>query len=415
MLSSGDAARAGSDSDRDPDLPTSRKTAQAGQSTVAIASPTGSSAAGVAVPRRIAFLDLSIQDKSERDAILAAIETVLRHGRLILGPEVQDLEKRIAASCGRRYGIGVGSGTDALILGLKALDIGRGDEVITTPLSWLATASAILAHGATPVFADVDETLNIDPATIEPLITPRTKAILPVHFTGHLAAMVEIGEIAKRHRLLVIEDGSQAFGATLDTRPCGSFGDLACISLGPMKLLGALGDAGIILTDNAQVAERLVSLRHSGVVDRDRCIEVSHNCRLDTVQAAVLLQRLPRYRTAIARRREIARRYSRELAGLVGTPPELQGYSDVFYIYTIRTPHRDALRQRLADAGIETRVHHPIAMNDQPAFQGKVRGRSPKAAELVGEILSIPAHEKLGDDEQGFVIAAVKGFFEAVA
>ena len=156
-------------------------------------------------------------------------------------------------------------------------------------------------------------------------------------------------------------------------------------------------------------------MRHSGVVDRDRCVEVSHNCRLDTVQAAVLLQRLTRYRAAIARRQEIAGRYSRELAGLVGTPPVLQGYGDVFYTYTIRTPHRDALRQHLAGAGIETRIHHPILMTDQPAFQGKVRGQSPKAAMLVGEILSIPAHEKLGDDEQGFVIAAIKEFFEAIA
>lgn len=370
---------------------------------------------GVVPSWRVPFLDLSVDDKNEREAILAAIETVLRHGRLILGPEVQELELRIAAYCGRRYGIGVGSGTDALILGLKALDIGPGYEVITTPLSWLATASAILANGATPVFADIDETLNIDPATIEPLITPRTKAILAVHFSGRLASMPGINEIAKRHNLLVIEDGSQAFGATLDMRPCGSFGDLACLSLGPMKLLGALGDAGIVLTDNEDVAERLLSLRHSGVVDRDRCVEVSHNCRLDTVQAAVLLQRLTRHRTTVARRREIAQRYSRELVGRVGTPPILQGYADVFYTYAIRTRHRNALRQHLADAGIETRIHHPILMNDQPAFQGKVRGRSPKAAKLVGEILSIPAHEKLGDDEQGFVIETIIKFFEATA
>jgi dTDP-4-amino-4,6-dideoxygalactose transaminase len=397
MLSSGDAARADLDSDREPYV------------------PTGSRAAGVAAPRRIPFLDLSVQDKSERDAILAAIETVLSHGRLILGPEVQDLERRLAAFCGRRYGIGVGSGTDALNLGLKALGVGAGDEIITTPLSWIATTSAILANGATPVFADVDETLNIDPATIEALITTRTKAILPVHFTGRLARMPEIGEIAEKHRLLVIEDGSQAFGATLDNRPCGSFGDLACISLGPMKLLGALGDAGIVLTDNEHVAERLLSLRHSGVIDRDTCVEVSHNCRLDTIHAAVLLQRLSHYRTAIARRREIACRYSRALAGIVDTPPVLPGYGDVFYTYTIRTPHRDALRQHLAEAGIETRVHHPILMNDQPAFQGKVRGQSPKAAMLVGEILSIPVHEKLSEDEQGLVIATIKEFFEAAA
>jgi dTDP-4-amino-4,6-dideoxygalactose transaminase len=365
--------------------------------------------------RRVAFLNLSIQDQSERDAILAAIETVLRHGQLILGPEVRDLERRVAALCGRKHGIGVGSGTDALLLGLKALGIGAGDEIITTPLSWLATASAILANGATPVFADIDESLNIDPATLEALITPRTKAILPVHFTGRLARMAEIGEIARKHRLLVVEDGSQAFGATFDGKPCGAFGDLACISLGPMKLLGALGDAGIILTDDDAVAQRLLRLRHSGVVDRDTCVEISHNCRLDTVHAAVLLQRLSRYRAAIARRQEIAARYSRDLAGLVGVPQALPGYEDVFYTYTIRTPQRDALRRHLANAGIDTRVHHPILMPDQPAFQGKVRGRFPRAAALVGEILSIPAHEKLGADDQSLVIAAIKDFFEAAA
>ena len=185
-------------------------------STGSTASPAGPCAAVAVDQRRVSFLNLSIQDQSERNAILAAIETVLRHGQLILGPEVRELERRIAALCGRRHGIGVGSGTDALLLGLKAIGIGAGDEVITTPLSWLATASAILANGATPVFADIDETLNIDPATLEALITPRTKAILPVHFTGRLARMAEIGEIARKHRLLVVEDGSQAFGATLD-------------------------------------------------------------------------------------------------------------------------------------------------------------------------------------------------------
>jgi dTDP-4-amino-4,6-dideoxygalactose transaminase len=392
-----------------------RRTRWSHSLSTAPAAASASSSTAVAVDqRRVSFLNLSIQDQGERNAILAAIETVLRHGQLILGPEVRDLERRVAALCGRRHGIGVGSGTDALLLGLKAIGIGAGDEVITTPLSWLATASAILANGATPVFADIDETLNIDPATLEALITPRTKAVLPVHFTGRLARMAEIGEIARKHRLLVVEDGSQAFGATLDGKPCGAFGDLACISLGPMKLLGALGDAGIILTDDDEVAQRLLRLRHSGVVDRDTCVEVSHNCRLDTVQAAVLLQRLSRYRAAIARRQEIAARYSRELAGFVGVPQALSGYHDAFYTYTIRTPHRDALRRHLADAGIETRIHHPILMPHQPAFQGKIRGRYPRAAALVGEILSIPAHEKLGADEQGLVVAAIKDFFEAV-
>jgi dTDP-4-amino-4,6-dideoxygalactose transaminase len=365
----------------------------------------------IGVPVRIRFLDLSVRDAHERETIHQAIETVLLHGRIVLGPEVQEFECKIAECCARRYAIGVGSGTDALIVGLRALGIGPGDEVITSPLSWLATGSAILLNGATPVFCDIDETLNLDPSTIEPLVTQRTKAILPVHFTGRLAPMPEILEVARSHNLLVVEDGAQAFGATLGTKPCGSFGHVACISFNAMKILGGLGDGGIVLCDDRDVAERALMLRHSGVLDREYCLALSHNCRLDTVQAAVLLTRLTRYPSIVARRRAIAHRYNQELAAIVAPPPRLPGYHDVFYTYTIRTPWRDALRDHLAGVGIETRIQHPILMNDQPAFQGKVRGDSPRAAKLVQEILCLPAHEKLSDDDQTFVIDAVKGFF----
>jgi dTDP-4-amino-4,6-dideoxygalactose transaminase len=363
-------------------------------------------------PVRVRFLDLSVKDAAERAEILNAVAAVLDHGRIVLGPEVFEFERQVAALCHRRHGIGVGSGTDALIIGLKALGIGPGDEVITTPLSWLATGSAILLNGATPVFADVDETLNLDPETIEPLITAKTKAVLPVHFTGHLAPMPEIIAIARRHRLLVIEDGAQAFGATLNGVPCGAFGDMACISLNPMKLLGAIGDAGIILTDDPDMAKRVDMLRHTGVVDREYCKELSHNCRLDTLQAAVLLKRLARYPASIGRRREIAARYSRELAGIVATPPAMPGYEDAVYTYTIRTSRRDALRDYLADLGIETRIQHPLTMAEQPAFQGKYRGAAPRAARLVKEIICIPAHEKMSDADQDFVIDSIKSFFK---
>jgi dTDP-4-amino-4,6-dideoxygalactose transaminase len=360
---------------------------------------------------RVRFLDLSVKDEAERAALRAAFETVLDHGRVVLGPEVEQFERRVADYCHRRFAVGVGSGTDALILGLKALGIGPGDEVITTPLSWLATGSAILLNGATPVFCDIDETLNLDPDTIERLVTPRTKAILPVHFTGRLARMPEIMEIARRRGLLVIEDGSQAFGATLGDKPCGAFGDMACISLNAMKILGGLGDAGIVVTDDQEVASRLDALRHTGVVDRDYCVELSHNTRMDTLQAAMLLQRLTFYPSAIARRRKLAARYDRELAGCVELPPRMQGYNDVFYTYTIRTRQRDRLRDFLTSRGIETKIQHPFLMNDQKAFQGKVRGESPKAAKLVATILCIPVHEKLTDDDQSLVIATVKEFF----
>jgi len=366
-------------------------------------------------PPHVRFLDLSVHDKIERAAILAAVATVLDHGRVVLGPEVLEFERRIAEFCGRRFCVGVGSGTDALILGLKALGIGPGDELITAPLSWLATASAILLNGATPVFCDIDETLNMDPATIEPLITDRTKAILPVHFTGRLARMPEITDIAKRHGLLVVEDGSQSFGATCGDKPCGAFGDVACISLNAMKILGGLGDAGVILTDDPDFAASLDTLRHSGVVDRDYCVTLSHNCRLDTLQAAILLKRLDRFPAIVARRRQIAARYDRELARVVDTPPRLPGYDEVYYTYTIRTPRRDALRDHLASQGVETRIHHPVLMNDQPAFQGKVRGHSPRAAKLVQEIVCLPAHEKLTADQQSYVIGAIHAFFKGGA
>jgi len=364
----------------------------------------------VAEPVRVRFLDLRVTDQEERTAILQAVETVLGHGRLVVGPEVEEFERQIADFCGRHHGIGVGSGTDALILGLKALGVGPGDEVITTPLSWLATGSAILLNGATAVLCDIDDTLNMDPATVEPLITPHTKAILPVHFTGRLARMPEIRQIARKHQLLVIEDGAQAFGATLNERPCGAFGDVACISFNAMKILGGLGDGGIVLCDDDDLAKRVKMFRHSGVIDREFCLALSHNCRLDTLQAAVLLRRLERYPAIVERRRQIAQRYDRELAGIVETPARLPGYQDVFYTYTIRIPRRNELRRHLARLGIETRIQHPVLMNDQPAFQGKVRGTSPRAAQIIQEILCIPAHEKLSDDDQGFVIDAVKSF-----
>jgi dTDP-4-amino-4,6-dideoxygalactose transaminase len=251
----------------------------------------------------------------------------------------------------------------------------------------------------------------MDPATIETLITPRTRAILPVHFTGRLARMPELGEIARKHGLLIIEDGAQSFGATCAGRPCGAFGDVACISFNAMKILGGLGDGGIVVTDDPDVAEKLRSLRHSGVVDRDYCTVLSHNCRLDTLQAAILLARLDRYPAIVSRRRAIAARYDQELSDMVAVPPRLGGYEDVFYTYTIRTPHRDSLREHLSAWHIETKIQHPVLMSEQPAFQGKVRGHSPRAKELVGEILCLPAHEKLSEDEQSYVIEAVASFF----
>jgi len=270
--------------------------------------------------KKIRFLDLRIKDPNEIHALHAAIDAVFDHGQFVLGPEVEEFENTVAQYCGRKHAIGVGTGTDALILGIKALGIGPGDEVITTPLSWLATGSAILLNGASIVFCDIDETLNMDPRTLSNLITERTKAILPVHFAGRLASMPEILSIARKNNLKVIEDGSQAFGASLNGRPCGSFGDIACISLNAMKNLGGIGDAGIITCIDDELAKTLKVLRHSGVRNKEYCEILSHNCRLDTLQAAILLNRIKRYPAIVKRRREIAARYNEELSDLLIIP-----------------------------------------------------------------------------------------------
>lgn len=361
--------------------------------------------------RKVPFLDLRVTNSEERAEILDAVAQVLDHGRIVLGPEVAMFERQIAEYCGRKYCIGVGTGTDALIIGLRALGIKAGDEVITTPLSWLASGSSILLNGATAVFCDIDETLNIDPETIEPLITSRTKAIMPVHFTGAVCQMDKIMAIAKRHKLLVIEDGSQAFGASFRGKPTGSFGDMACISLNAMKVLAGIGDAGIVLTDDTKIAERLDRLRHSGVVDRDYCVELSHNCRMDTVQAAVLLRRLQRLPALLERRRALAARYRETLGGLVDMPIETADFRHVYYTFPIRTSRRDQLKAYLEAAGIETKIQHPVLMNDQQAFQGLVYGESPIAAQLVKQILCLPVSEKVTDEQQDYVIACVKSFF----
>lgn len=359
---------------------------------------------------RVPLLDLSVTDPAERAEYLEAIDAMLRHGRIVLGPEVTEFERRVAAYCGRKHCIGVGTGTDALVLGIKALGIGPGDEVISTPLSWLASGSAILLNGATAVFADIGEDLNLDPATIEPLITPRTKAILVVHFAGKAARMAEIMAIARRHGLAVIEDCAQAFGAARDGTRVGGWGDVACVSLNAMKVLAGLGDAGVVLTDDDAMAERLNRLRHSGVVNRETCVELSHNCRLDTLQAAVLLKRLDRFDHWVDIRRENARRYDQALGHLVAVPAEEAGCRDVYYTYQIKTERRDALRDHLTEAGIETRIQHPVVMNDQPAFQSLSRGDSPRARRLVERILCLPVTEKLTVEQQDYVIATVRNF-----
>jgi len=363
--------------------------------------------------RKVAFLDLSISSEAEREEVLCAVERVLMHGRLINGPEVQLLEEQVAALCRRHYAIGVGSGTDALFLALKCLGLGPGDEVITTSLSWIATANAIALTGAVPVFADIGEELNIDSDSVERLVTPRTKAIVPVHFTGRLCDMPSLMEIASEHGLALVEDAAQSFSASAYGHVSGSFGVLAALSMNPMKVFAACGEAGMVVTDSAEMRDRLLALRYNGMVNRRECIAPSINGRLDTIQAAILLQRLEGLDRIIKRRREIAAYYNQALSYSVQVPKDAPGERQVYYTYTIRADRRDALKAFLEERGIETQIQHPCLMPMQPAYHGRTRGEWPNAERLVGRVLCLPANEKLLMEEIRYVASTVREFYQA--
>lgn len=359
--------------------------------------------------KKVPFLDLRL-DINERKELLDAIDAVLIHGRIVLGPEVQELEKQIADYCGRKYAVGVGSGSDALFLGLKSLGIGPGDEVITTSLSWIATANAIALNGATPVFADICDDLNIDPVSVRKMVTSKTKAILPVHFTGKICKMPELIKIADDHNLLLIEDAAQAFGASLHGRRAGSFGEIACFSMNQMKLFGSCGDAGMVVTDSEEIQRKLVALRHNGMVDRTECIQVSLNGRIDTIHAAILLHRLPQVEGIIIKRRQIAAWYDERLNGVVELPCMATGEQDIRFSYQIRTDHRDELMAFLLEKGIETQVQHPILMPKQPAHWVNVRGEFSNAERLVKRILCLPNNEKLSRSDIDYVSDSIIEF-----
>lgn len=362
---------------------------------------------------KVPFLDLRIADTAERAELLEAVATVLDHGRLVMGPEMELFERALAADCGRRFALAVGSGTHALWLALKALRLAPGDEVITTALSWIATANAIKLAGGTPVFADVGDDLNLDPASVARLVTARTRAIVPVHYTGKICDMAALDHIARRHDLTIVEDAAQAYGAVYQGRKAGSFGRLAAFSMNPMKVLAACGEAGAVATDDPDLHERLVALRYNGCVNREMCVEASLNGRMDTLEAAILLKRLPRLPALVAARRRNAALYDRLLAGLVDTPPRTPDREDVFYTYTIRADRRDELRAHLEFHGVETKIQHPYLMPDQPAYRSGVRGEFARAHTLRQRFLCLPIHEKLTEEQIGHTAACIRDFYRA--
>lgn len=362
---------------------------------------------------RVLFAPLHLSE--DADAVGAAIARVVASGWFVLGPEVAAFETEFAAASGAAHAIGTGNGTDALALILKALGIGRGDEVITTPLSAAFTALAVMMTGARPVFADIDpERLTISPAAVAAAITPRTRAILPVHLYGQAADMDALEAIATRHRLALVEDCCQAHLATAGGRPVGTIGCAGAFSFYPTKNLGALGDGGAIVTGDAALAERLRQLRNGGQsAQRYSHEQPGVNSRLDELQAAILRARLPYLGAWTKRRRELAARYRRALIGAPVRPVSEYDDGHVYHLFVVRSERRDALQKHLAGRGIETLVHYPVPITAQPALASEQPAACPVAVQICGEVLSLPLTPRLSDTELARVAAAIHEFRES--
>jgi len=363
----------------------------------------------------ISLVDLKAQYRSIQSDIDAAIRRVVENTSFILGKEVQAFEQAFAQYCGADHCIGVSSGTAALHLALRAAGIGPGDEVITSPFTFVATAEAIWMAGARPVFVDIHPRYYcIHPDLIERAITPRTKAIMPVHLYGQPADMGPIMDIARRHQLLVIEDAAQAHGAEYHGRRTGTLGDIAGFSFYPGKNLGAYGDAGAVVTNNAELAERVRMLRDHGRRSKYEHEILGYGERLDALQAAILAAKLPHLEAWTERRRALAHRYHQLLAGVpVELPEEMPGTRMVYHIYAIRTSHRDALLQHLNAQGIGAGIHYPIPLHLQPSLRylGYQPGDFPEAERASQEVLSLPLYPEMTDEQQDMIVEAIRQFF----
>jgi dTDP-4-amino-4,6-dideoxygalactose transaminase len=361
---------------------------------------------------RVPFVDLRAQYAAIGPEIDQAIQAVIADTAFIGGPYLRKFEEEFAAFCEVQYAVGVSNGTDALRLALLACGIGPGDEVITVPNTFIATAEAISMIGAQPRFVDVDaHGVNMDPSKLEAAITPRTRALLPVYLYGQPADMGPILEIARRHNLKVIGDAAQAHGARYKGRPIAALGDASCFSFYPGKNLGAYGDAGAVCTNDPQVAENVASLRDHGRTTKYEHDREAFNCRMDALQGAILSVKLRYLDEWTESRRAHARRYSELLAGVPGVTllPEPEDMRAVYHLYVIRTPHRDAVQQYLQQQEIATGIHYPVPLHLQPAYQsmGLGEGTFPRAEAAAREILSLPIYAELTDEQLRFVVEQV--------
>jgi dTDP-4-amino-4,6-dideoxygalactose transaminase len=362
----------------------------------------------------ISYASLDRQFAEEKSEILDMQSKILASGQYILGEIVNELEIKIAEYCGVSHCVSLNSGTDALLLGMLALGIGRGDEVITPPNSFVASSAAIAHIGAKPVFVDVADDQNIDVANIERAITSKTKAIMPVHLTGRICDMDKIESIAKQHGLAVVEDAAQSFGSKYKGRAAGSFGDVACFSAHPLKVFNACGDAGFVTTNRDDLASRIRTLRAHGMVDRNTVKEWGVVSRLDALQAGILLVRLAKIDDYIKRRRRNVETFKRLISssGVYIAPCKECEYNS-FQTFVVRSSQRDELQAYLLDAGIHTSVHYPVPIHLQPAAAalGYKSGDMPETESQAKTILSVPVSQFLRDEEVVYIANTINNFF----
>lgn len=367
----------------------------------------------------VPLLDLKAQYQSIKSEITSAVESVFESQHFILGKEGIALEEELAPYCHTKFAIGCASGSDALLLALMAIDIKPGDEVITTPFTFFATGGSVSRLGAKPIFVDIDpETFNIDPKLIEEKITDKTKAIIPVHLFGQCVEMNEILEIASRHNLVVIEDAAQAIGSEYYGKRAGSLGLIGCLSFFPSKNLGAAGDAGMMLTSDPELAEKLRVLRVHGGKPKYYYRMLGCNSRLDELQAAVLRVKFRHLESWTKARQENASRYDKlftdyQLTEYIKIPKVLSHCRHIFHQYTIQTTKRDQLMTHLKENGIGTEVYYPLSLHQQDCFAylGQKTGSLPNSEKAASEVLSLPIYPELTLEQQDYVVLTIANFY----
>lgn len=364
---------------------------------------------------KVPFIDLQQRYQEERDELIAIFDRVMTSGHLVLTPELAEFEADVVAFTGAKHCIGLNSGTDALLMGLWAADVGRGDEVITTPVSFVATTGAIAHVGAVPVYVDVTDDQNIDPALIEAAITEKTKAIMPVHWCGRIANMGEINAIAERHSLVVIEDSAQCMGAYWKGQHGGTFGKVGAISTHPLKNLNALGDGGFLLTDDDEIDRKVRLYRNHGLESRDDCVMYGVNSRLDVLNAEVLKYRLTRLEDVIARRAKNVNQYRDTIAtDQVFIPADKPEEQNAWVMFLIQANDRDGLQAYLAENGVQSLIYYgtPLHLHKAAEQWGRYnRGDMPVAEAQCDRVLALPHHQCLTEDQVSFVAEQVNAFY----